>query len=189
VPVVFEKLAAQLRDPLFRTSESGYDPDHVGAFLDEIAARLAVLEDRVASAEARAERAERRLAAARRYAAGADGAGSDTGVLDEVVFAGQQRAEEIVAESAVEAERLRAEAVARVAAAKQSVDDPALRAELDEQRHRLRRQLESCHHRQADLEVVDRAVQGARGSILADLERELAELAAMPFLLAKEARP
>jgi cell division septum initiation protein DivIVA len=185
--VVFEKLAAQLREPLFRTSEAGYDPDDVRGFLDETAARLAVLEDRVAKAEQRAEHAERRLSAARRYAAG--GAGSDTGILDEVVFAGQRRAEEIGVEAVAAVDRVRSEALARVGAARSSVDDPVLRTEVGDQRQWLRRQRETCHIRQADLEVVDRAVSDARRSILTGLERELAELSAMPFLLAKEARP
>ena len=88
MPVVFEKLAEQLREPSFRTAESGYDPDAVRAFLEETAARLALLEARVAKAERRAEIADRRLAAARRFAG--SGGGADAGVLDDVVDAGRR---------------------------------------------------------------------------------------------------
>lgn len=186
---MFEKLAEQLREPLFRSDESGYDPLDVRAFLDEAAARLAVLEARVAKAEARAEKAERRLESAWRFVkSGGVVLDADTGVLDDVVMAGQHRAEQIVADAEAEVIRLRQEAVQRVAESTQAIDDPRLRTELDEQRQSLRSQLETCHVAQADLETVDRAVQSARRDLLSELERELAELASMPFLLAKEAR-
>jgi cell division septum initiation protein DivIVA len=189
VPVVFEKLAEQLREPVFRTEEAGYDPLDVRAFLDEAAARLAVLEARVAKAEARAEKAERRLASARRFAASRELAiEPDTGALDEVVMAGQRQAEQLVVEAEAEVVRLREEAAARVAEAKQAVDDPRLQTELDEQRQALRVQQENCHLAQADLETVGGAVQDARRELLSGLQHELEELAAMPFLLAKEAR-
>lgn len=187
--MVFEKLAEQLREPVFRTDEAGYDPLDVRAFLDEAAARLAVLEARVAKAEARAEKAERRLASARRFASSrGPGAEPDTGALDEVVMAGQRQAEQMVIDAEAEVVRLRQEAVARVAEARQAVDDPRLRAELDEQRQSLRAQTENCHLAQADLETVGHAVQDARRALLSGLQHELEELATMPFLLAKEAR-
>lgn len=189
MPVVFEKLAEQLREPLFRTEEEGYDPLDVRAFLDEVAARLAVLEARVAKAEARADKAERRLASARRFVSNRGPIpDADTGALDDVVMAGQRRAEQVVIDAENEVVRLRDEAARRVAEAREAVDDPRLRAELDEQRQSLKAQQENCHLAQADLETVDSAVQDARRALLSGLQHELEELAAMPFLLAKEAR-
>ncbi|MDQ1436903.1 MAG: DivIVA protein [Acidimicrobiaceae bacterium] len=189
MPVVFEKLAEQLREPVFRSAETGYDPLDVRSFLDETAARLAVLEARVAKAEARAERAERKLASARRFVrAAAPGSTPDTGVLDEVVMAGQHQAERIVVDAEAEAVRLREEAKKAAAEARASVDDPELRAHVDEHRVGLRHQLETCHVNQTALETVDHAVRSARAEVLDGLRKELAELAAMPFLFAKEAR-
>lgn len=188
--MVFEKLAEQLREPLFRSDESGYDPLDVRAFLDEVGARLAVLEARVAKAEARAERAERRLASARRYARAQSGGSSlsDPAVLDEVVLAGQRRAEEVVAHAELEAVRLREEGVSRAAAARASTTDVEMRTRVDEARTGLRAVQELAHRQQDDLETVDRAVRAGREELLAGLARELDELAAMPFLHAKEAR-
>lgn len=188
--MVFEKLAEQLREPLFRSADSGYDPLDVRAFFDEVAARLAVLESRVAKAEARADKAERRLASARRFVR-ANGGGaslSDPGVLDDVVMAGQRQAEDVVAAAEMEAVRLREEGVARAAAARASVDDGPMRTRVDEARAGLRGVQDLCRRHEDDLEDVDRAVRAGRHELLSGLDRELAELAAMPFLHAKEAR-
>lgn len=188
--MVFEKLAEQLREPVFRSAETGYDPLDVRAFLDETAARLAVLEARVAKAEARAERAERRLKSARKYARAQSGGTSvsDPGVLDDVVMSGQRRAEVVVAAAELEAVRLREEGIARAAAARASVKDQETRAKVVDARSGLRGLQDLCHSHKDDLDDVDRAVTAGREELLRGLERELAELAAMPFLHAKEAR-
>ena len=190
MPVVFEKLAEQLREPLFRTDETGYDPLDVRSFLDEVAARLAVLEARVAKAEARADKAERRLASAKRFARGGGvSSPGDTGLLDEVVMDGQRRAEARVEAAEVESVRLREEGVSRAAAARAATDDPDLKAQVDNERHMLRGTKAACRAHASGLDDVSRAVAAARTELLGGLERELAELAAMPFLHAKEARP
>ena len=188
MPVVFERLAAQLREPLFRTSEEGYDPEDVRVFLDEAAARLAVLEARLAKAEARAGAAEKRLAGARRFArsrASREGVAPDAAVLDRVVIQGQERAAQVAAEAVAEAERLRQEAAARVAAAAAAGDVPELRAELDDQRSALRRQRDAAASSAADLDAVAVAMRAGRDEILAGLDRHLRELAAMPFPVLK----
>jgi DivIVA domain-containing protein len=187
VPVVFEKLAAQLHDPLFRTSESGYDPDDVRLFLDSVADRLAVLERRVAKAEAKADRAEHRLAAARRFVRSGARPEADTGVLDDVVRAGRRRAEEVAAAAAEEVQRLKLMAANRVAEARANTSEQDLRAEVDEQRTALRRELERTHVAQAEFEAVDRAVRDGRDEILAGLDQHLRELADMAAPIAKEA--
>lgn len=176
MPVVFEKLAAQLRDPPFRTSESGYDPDEVRAVLDEAAARLAVLEARVAKAEARAEKAQQRLARARRFAGSGKVAIAATDVLDDVVRDGQHRADMIVAEAHAEVDRVRRESTAAAAAARAGAEEPELRLQVDDQRRELRRQLEECHQAEANLDAVDRAVASQRDALLAGLELDLREL-------------
>jgi DivIVA domain-containing protein len=181
VPVVFEKLAAQLHEPPFRTSDSGYDPDDVRAFLDAVAARLARLEERVAKAEARAERYEKQLSSARRFMRAGDRPSADTAVLDDVVMAGQRRAAEVAAEAEAEVSRLRSAAATRAAEARAATTEPELRARVDEQRAGLRAELERAHLAQDDLGAVDRAVQHARREVLAGLDQHLREL--------KEARP
>jgi cell division septum initiation protein DivIVA len=182
VPVVFEKLAEQLRDPLFRTAESGYDPDDVRRWLDEAAARLAGLEARVAKVEAKAERAERRAAMAQARAASAEAAGSRTGdvaLLDEVVLAGQRQAEEVVSSAHAEAARLRVEAVERAAAARASADDAGLRDEVATVRSAASAAASRAEGLRGDLEAVDAAVAQGRGEILAGLDEQLRGLAAL----------
>jgi cell division septum initiation protein DivIVA len=178
VPVVFEKLASQLKDPPFRTSESGYDPDDVRFFLDDVGARLERLESMVEKAEARANAAERKLKGARRFARAGATIGTDPGVLNEVVHAGGRRAEEVVASAAVEAARLRQDAEARLAAAQAVMDDPEpeLRAAVDEQRAALRVAMTASHGVQDDLEAVQEAVLAGRHEILSGLEQHMREL-------------
>jgi DivIVA domain-containing protein len=198
--VVFEKLAAQLQDPSFRTSESGYDPDDVRSFLDEIVARLAVLESRVAKAEARARAAERKLDEARRAVAkggaGAGGAaviGTGADGLEEVVRMGQRQADQIGVEAVAEVQRLRAEADARIVAAEAASEEPGLRADVETRRQELQDRLQRAQVVHENLDAVETAVSSARDDILAGLQQHLNQLGAMPFLYApiaaKEARP
>jgi cell division septum initiation protein DivIVA len=176
--VVFEKLASQLKDPPFRTSESGYDPDDVRLFLDDAAARLERLESLVEKAEARANAAEHKLKGARRFAKAGATIGTDPGVLNEVVHAGERRAEELVASAEVEAARLRQEAEARLASARALMDDPEpeLRAAVDERRAELRVAMSASHAAHDDLEAVDEAVRAGRDAILAGLDQHMREL-------------
>jgi DivIVA domain-containing protein len=176
VPVAFEKLAAQLHDPPFRTGESGYDPDDVRAFLDAVASRLARLEERVAKAEARAAQAEKRLASARRFMRAGSRVSADTAVLDDVVMAGQRRAAELAAEAEAEVSRLRTAAAARVAEARAATAEPELRAQVDEHRAALRHELERTHVAQDNLESVARGVHDARHEVLTGLNQHLREL-------------
>lgn len=176
VPVVFEKLAAQLREPVFREAESGYDPDDVRGFLDELAARLAVLEERVDEAETVAYRAERRLKKARKFARASGALGVDTSILDEVVMDGQREAQELLLRADAEKARLAAEAEARVAAAKQSVDLSGVRAQIEERRADVARQQELGHALAGNLDAAAQAVRTSRDEILAGIDQQLREL-------------
>lgn len=173
---MFEKLAAQLKEPVFREAESGYDPDDVRTFLDELAARLAVLEERVEEAETVAHRAERRLKKAHKFAKASGALGVDTSILDEVVMDGQREAQELLVRADVEKARLAAEAEARVAAAKQSVDQSGLRAEIEERRADVVRQQELEHALAGNLDAAGWAVRSARDEILSGIDQQLREL-------------
>jgi DivIVA domain-containing protein len=127
VPVVFEKLAAQLHEPSFRVAPSGYEQAEVDGFLEDVAARLEALEMRVDRAERRAEEAEATLVRVRRRVQAAPVSATD---LADVIRAGERRADELQDEAGREIERLRAEAASHMQAVHREARMPELRERL-----------------------------------------------------------
>jgi cell division septum initiation protein DivIVA len=181
VPVVFEKLADQLREPPFRTAEAGYDQADVGGFLDEVAARLSVLEARVAAAEQRAEAAEASLARARQRAEQQPAVALPSGAaLADAIRAGERRADQVRHDGARQVEQLRAEAEARVVDLHRHAKSPELRARLVRVRDETAAVTARRDGVNQSLDAARAAVTTARGQILGGIDAALVDLKEAP---------
>jgi DivIVA domain-containing protein len=158
VPVVFEKLAAQLHEPSFRLAPSGYDQADVETFLDDVAARLEALEVRVARAERRADEAEATLVRVRRRVQDVPRSATD---LADVIRAGERRADDLQDEAAREIERLRTDAAQHM----QAVHREARMPELRERLATLRQETAAVEsRRQSSAQSIDAAMTAVASS-------------------------
>ncbi|HEX2038417.1 MAG TPA: hypothetical protein VHF47_01660 [Acidimicrobiales bacterium] len=173
---VSEVLAEQLRAPGFRTVERGYDQDGVRDHLAVAHALVTQLERAVADTERRAQEAEVRAA---RAEAGADVPSAHDDELLSVVFDGQRRADELVADAEVAAARVLREADERVAALRDDSEVRRLEAAAEERRAALARTEDEAAGLEDDLHVTGEATRACREAIGDRLAAALADLREM----------
>lgn len=167
-------LAAQLRAPGFRASEPGYDPEQVRDHLALVHGLVATLEHRIEEASGAAQAAE---AAARR--AEADTVVDPDDELLAVVFDGQRRADDLLAQAEAEAVRVLREADARVAELRDERELQRLRLDAEAARQRLAETQAAVEAADDDLRTVAEAVRRCREAVGDRLAAALADLAEM----------
>ena len=175
---VTEVLAEQLRVPGFRTAERGYDQESVRDHLAVAHALVTQLERDVIDVEARAERAEARAAHAE---AGVDAPPPEEDELLAVVFDGQRRADQLLADAEATVARLRHESDERIAALRDDSEVRRLRAEVEERQSALERVEETVAGIEDDLHVTGEATRACReaiGDCLAAALDDLRDMAA-----------
>jgi hypothetical protein len=177
-------LAAQLRSPGFRTAPSGYDPDHVRDHLAAVHGIFSTLERRVhdltrevVAAEAAAARAE--------AAAPAPPAAEDDELLA-VVFEGQRRADQVLAEAEAEAARLAREADARIADLRDDSEVRRLRDAVEVARARWSELDAAAEQGRDDLRTVAEATRRARSLLRERLDAALRDITLMATSRATE---
>lgn len=159
---VSEVLAEQLRAPGFRTAERGYDQESVRDHLAVAHALVTQLERQVKEIEWRAEQAEARAAHAE---AGVDVPPPQEDELLTVVFDGQRRADQLLADAEATVHRLARQAEERVAALRDDSEVRRLEALAEERRLSLERTEEAVAAIEDDLHVSGEATRACREAI------------------------
>lgn len=173
---VSEVLAEQLRAPGFRTAERGYDREHVRDHLAVAHALVTQLERQMAEIEWRAEQAEVRATQAE---AGVDVPPPQEDELLTVVFDGQRRADELLADAEATAHRLLREADERVAALRDDSEVRRLGALAEERALTLARTEDTVAAIEDDLHVTGEATRACWEAIGDRLAAALADLQEM----------
>jgi hypothetical protein len=159
---VSEVLAEQLRAPGFRTAERGYEQEKVRDHLAVAHALVTQLERQIEEIEWRAEQAEARAAQAE---AGVDVPPPQEDELLTVVFDGQRRADQLLADAEATVHRLAREADERVAALRDDSEVRRLEALAEERRLSLERSEEAVAAIEDDLHVSGEATRACREAI------------------------
>jgi len=169
---VAEVVAERLRAPGFRTVQRGYDPDNVRDHLAVAHALVTQLERQVVETERRADALEAQ-------AARAEVPVSEDDELLAVVFDGQRRADELVADAEATAAQLLRAADERVAELRDDSEVRRLRAEVEERQAALERTEDVVAEAEDDLHVTGeatRATLDAIGDRLAAALNDLREM-------------